>query len=69
MSAADDFLNDWIPLEELKRILDYGPTQMAKFLKTKALKVAKIGNNKFINRDSLNKFFEDSCGTAPLGDG
>ena len=68
MSAAEDFLNKWMPLKEVQKILNYKPTQMAAFLKNKALKVARIGNNKFVNRDSLDQLMEQSCETQPLGE-
>jgi regulator of replication initiation timing len=57
---ANNFDN-WIPRKKLMAFLGYEDTQMAALVKSGKLKVAQIGNRKFINRDSVLKLLEESC--------
>jgi hypothetical protein len=58
MEKNSEFLSNWIPLEQVKKFFNYGPTQMAALLKDKKLKVAKIGKRKFIWLPSIEDLLE-----------
>ncbi len=55
-----DIKAKWIPYLEVQSFFNYKPTQMSILLKDKTLKVAKVGKRKFICRESLDKFLEQS---------
>ena len=57
--TSRDFEN-WIPRKKFMAFLDYEETQLSALLNSGKLKVAKIGNRKFIKRDSIIKLLENS---------
>lgn len=52
------FYDKWLPLDEVKKLFNYKTTQMAALLKNKLLVVAKVGNRKFVLKESLDNFFD-----------
>lgn len=54
----------WLPRARVMAFFDYGDTQMASLEKSGRLVVAKVGNRKFIHRDSLLKLLENSAKEA-----
>jgi len=55
---AEKNFEDWIPRKKLMIFLDYGETQMCVLLKNENLKVAEIGNRKFIKKQSILSLLE-----------
>ncbi len=55
---AEKNFEDWIPRKKLMEFLDYGETQMCALLKNENLKVAEIGNRKFIKKQSILSLLE-----------
>jgi hypothetical protein len=53
----NSFYDKWLPLDEVKKLFNYKTTQMAALLKNKLLVVAKVGNRKFVLKESLDNFF------------
>lgn len=51
----------WLPRARVMAFFDYGDTQMASLEKSGRLVVSKVGNRKFIHRDSLLKLLEDNA--------
>ncbi|RYY47125.1 MAG: hypothetical protein EOO06_13055 [Chitinophagaceae bacterium] len=43
----------WIPRAQVMQFFGYGDTQMASLEKSGSLVVAKVGNRKFVHRDSI----------------
>jgi hypothetical protein len=52
------FYDKWLPLDEVKKLFNYKTTQMAALLKNKLLVVSKVGNRKFVLKESLDNFFD-----------
>ena len=57
---AEKSFEDWIPRKKLMGFLDYGDTQMSALLNSGKLRVAEIGNRKFIKKQSVLTFLENS---------
>lgn len=55
---------EWIPRSQVMEFFDYGDTQMASLEKSGRLVVAKVGNRKFIHRESLLKLLTESVQEA-----
>lgn len=51
---------DWIPWSEVMEFFDYADTQMSTLAKEADFKVCRIGNRKFIHRDSIITFLENN---------
>ena len=58
-NSSADFRHKWIPITELRNFFNYRPTQMAALLKEPLLKVAKIGNRKFVSSESLDRLLNE----------
>lgn len=52
------YFENWIPRKKLMEFFDYGDTKIAALFKQGGLVVSKIGNRKFIKKDSVLKFLE-----------
>ena len=50
----------WLPRAQVMHFFGYGDTQMAALEKAGHLTVAKVGNRKFVHRDSLLKLLQAS---------
>lgn len=55
--------DEWIPRKKLMEFLDYGDTQMASLFKSGKLKIAEIGNRKFIHKASVIALLEKNIRT------
>ena len=55
---AEKNFDDWISRKKLMLFLDYGEKQMSILLKSSDLRVAEIGNRKFIKKQSIITFPE-----------
>ena len=64
MKQNPEITTAWLPRARVMAFFDYGDTQMASLEKSGRLVVAKVGNRKFIHRDSLLKLLESSTKEA-----
>ncbi|MEO6230470.1 MAG: hypothetical protein ABJB11_12955 [Ferruginibacter sp.] len=48
----------WMTRKSLMKFLNYGDTQIASLFKNGELKIAEIGNRKFISKESVLKMLE-----------
>lgn len=53
-----EITNAWMPRSQVMTFFGYGDTQMASLEKSGDLVVAKVGNRKFIHRDSILQLLE-----------
>lgn len=60
---AEKNFEEWIPRKKLMTFLDYGDTQMSALLKSGDLRVAEIGNRKFIKKLSILSLLEKNVKT------
>ena len=51
-------LENWIPISEIMKILNYTPKEITALLKDDSLKVVRVGNRKFVTRKSFAAFLE-----------
>ena len=53
MKQSPEITTQWIPRAQVMQFFGYGDTQMASLEKSGSLVVAKVGNRKFVHRDSI----------------
>ena len=60
MKQSPEITTQWIPRAQVMQFFGYGDTQMASLEKSGGLVVAKVGNRKFIHRDSILSLLQAS---------
>ena len=53
LKQSPEITSSWLPRSQVMAFVGYGDTQMAALEKSGSLVVTKVGNRKFIHRDSI----------------